>query len=54
MPPLTFLIVSDEGLGERLADGVDLAGVAAALHPGADVDAGEVVLAVSLILSHWI
>ena len=45
MPPLTFLIVSDEGLGERLADGVDLAGVAAALHADADVDVGEAVLA---------
>ena len=45
MAPLTFLIVSDEGLGERLADGVDLAGVAAALHADADVDVGEAVLA---------
>ena len=45
MAPLTFLIVSDEGLGERLADSVDLAGVAAALHADADVDVGEAVLA---------
>ena len=35
---LTFLIVCDEGLGERLPDGVDLAGVAASLHADAHID----------------
>ena len=42
---LTFLVVSHEGLGECLPDGVDLAGVSAALHPDADVHVGESVLA---------
>ena len=42
---LTFLIVGHEGLGEGLPDGVDLAGVSAALDPDADVDVGEAVLA---------
>lgn len=38
-----FLVVGDDGLGDGLADGVDLAGVAAAGDAHADVDFGEAV-----------
>lgn len=36
-----FLVVGDDGLGDSLADGVDLAGVATTGHANADVDFGE-------------
>lgn len=38
-----FLVVGDDGLGNGLADGVDLRRVAAAAHAHADVDPGELV-----------
>lgn len=38
-----LLVVGDEGLGDGLADGVDLRGVAAAGDADADVDVGEFV-----------
>ncbi|GER42180.1 40S ribosomal protein S16 [Striga asiatica] len=40
-----LLVECNEGLGDRLADGVDLGGVAAALDAYAHVDAGEAVAA---------
>lgn len=36
-----FLVVGDDGLGDRLADGIDLRGVATAGDAHADVDFGE-------------
>jgi len=38
-----LLVVGDQGLGQGLADGVDLRGVATTSHPDADVDLGELV-----------
>ena len=38
-----LLVVGDQGLGDRLADGVDLGGVATAADADADVDVGELV-----------
>jgi hypothetical protein len=38
-----LLVVGDEGLGDGLADGVDLGGVATAGDADADVDVGELV-----------
>lgn len=38
-----LLVVGDEGLGDGLADSVDLGGVATAGHADADVDGGELV-----------
>lgn len=40
-----LLVVGDEGLGDGLADGVDLGGVATAGDAHADVDVGEFVKA---------
>lgn len=42
---LTFLVVSHDGLGQGLPDGVDLAHTSAALDADPDVDLGEPVLA---------
>lgn len=38
-----LLVVGDEGLGDGLADGVDLGGVATAGDADADVEVGELV-----------
>lgn len=38
-----FLVVGDQGLGDGLADGVDLRGVATTADANADVDLGELV-----------
>jgi hypothetical protein len=38
-----LLVVGDDGLGDGLADGVDLGGVTTAVDADADVDAGELV-----------
>lgn len=38
-----LLVVGDDGLGDGLADGVDLGGVATTGDAHADVDAGELV-----------
>ena len=40
-----LLVEGDEGLGDGLADGVDLGGVTAALDADAHVDAGEALAA---------
>merc|ERR1719167_1392793 len=40
-----LLVVSHQGLGERLPDGVDLAGVSTTLYTDPDVDVGKPVLA---------
>merc|ERR1719225_1206987 len=40
-----LLVVGDQGLGERLSDGVDLGHVTASLHADADVDVSKSVLA---------
>lgn len=38
-----LLVVGDDGLGDGLADGVDLGGGATSVDADADVDAGEFV-----------
>jgi len=38
-----LLVVGDDGLGDRLSDGVDLRGVSTTGDPDADVDLGELV-----------
>jgi hypothetical protein len=38
-----LLVVSDEGLGDSLSDGVDLGNVTTSSNSDADVDAGELV-----------
>merc|ERR1712243_25348 len=40
-----LLVVSYQGLGQSLSDGVDLTGVSTALHTDPDVDVGKPVLA---------
>ena len=43
-PVLTLLVVCDEGLGQRLPDGVDLRGVSATLDADTDVHVAEALL----------